>query len=463
MTAIVRVWDKNLGSFCIQFPFTLSMPFIFRLFSYFSFMSDIELIDTCRKLIQEKFHLPGNGSWKQRDFQYLSDLIMDRTGARISLSTLKRIWKETDNHLPQLYTLNALAQVIGFNSWNDFKKGQTPDVPVALPDSQIKNQQSITSKTTSKKYWLIFSIILVLGVLATAWLFNSGNKINPDDVIFKSRKNIAAGVPNTVVFEYDISKTGVDSALIQQSWDERFRARVSRNNHWQTFIYYYPGFHTARLIIDKKVIKTEKVNISTNGWEALVDGDVAPRTPFYLPKQEIISEGRLYVSKQTLLKNEIPVIDKEYQVNFFKVGNLPPVNSNNFIFNTRIKNSLAEGALVCQNAQVNLLCENGFISIPFCNPGCASNIHLHVSDVFKSGKNFDLSAFGTDLSEWRKITIQCINKNMTIYIDDQPVYHLAYSKDLGPIAGFHFSFLGCGAVDEIHLTDDRKVTYGETF
>jgi hypothetical protein len=310
---------------------------------------------------------------------------------------------------------------------------------------------------------LISSIILVLAILATAWFITSGNKINPDDVIFKSSKNIAAGVPNTVVFEYDISKTGVDSALIQQSWDERFRARVSRNNHWQTFIYYYPGFHTARLIIDKKVIKTEKVNISTNGWEALVDGDVAPRTPYYLPKQEFISEGRLYVSKQTLLKNEIPVIDKEYQVNFFKVGNLPRINSNNFIFSTRIKNSLAEGGLVCQNAQVNLICENGLISIPFCNPGCASNIHLHVSDVLKNGKNFDLSAFGTDLSDWRKIMIQCINKKMTIYIDDKPIYHLAYSKDLGAIAGFHFNFLGCGAIDEIHLTDDRKATYAETF
>jgi len=68
MTAKGRVCGKNHRSFCVQFPFTLSMPFKFRLFSYFSFMSDIELIDTCRKLIEEKFHLPGNGSWKQRDF-----------------------------------------------------------------------------------------------------------------------------------------------------------------------------------------------------------------------------------------------------------------------------------------------------------------------------------------------------------------------------------------------------------
>ena len=426
-------------------------------------MSDIELIDTCRKLIEEKFHLPGNGSWKQRDFQYLSDLIMDRTGSRISLSTLKRIWKGADTHLPQLYTLNSLAQVLGFNSWNDFKKLQAPAGSPFPPNSPVKRDQKVAPTIPSKKYRLIFSIILVVAILTAAWFFISGKKINPDDIVFKSRKNISAGVPNTVVFEYDISKTGVDSALIQQSWDERFRARVSRNNHWQTFIYYYPGFHTARLIIDKKVIKTQKVNISTNGWEALVDGDVAPKTPYYLPKQEIKSNGRLYVSKQTLLKNEIPVTDNEYRVNFFNVGNLPPVTSDDFVFTTRIKNSLSEGALVCQNAQVNLICENGFISIPFCSPGCAANIHLHVSDVFRSGKNYDLSTFGTDLSDWRKISIRSINKDMTVFVDNKPVYHLVYTKDLGRIAGFHFSFLGTGAVDEINLADDKKVSYHEEF
>jgi len=463
MTAIVRVFDKNICPFCVQFPFTHSMPFKFRLFSYFSFMSDIELIDTCRKLIEEKFHLPGNGSWKQRDFQYLSDLIMDRTGSRISLSTLKRIWKGADSHLPQLYTLNALAQALEFNSWNDFKKLQAPMESSASSGSQNRSDQTATSTSYSNKYWLILSIILIIAVLATAWFFISSKKLNPDDIVFKSRKNILAGVPNTVVFEYDISKTGADSALIQQSWDERFRATVSKNNHWQTFIYYYPGYHTARLIIGKKVIKTEKVNISTNGWEALVDGDVAPKTPYYLAKEEIRSEGRLYVSKQTLLKNEIPITDKEYRVNFFNVGNLPLIKSDNFVFETRIKNSLTEGALVCQSSQVNLICENGFISIPFCSPGCASNIHLHVSDVFKSGKTYDLSSFGTDLSDWRKISIRSINKDMTVYIDDKPVYHLLYSKDLGRIAGFHFSFLGSGAVDEIHLADDIKEIYHEAF
>lgn len=424
-------------------------------------MSDIDLIETCRKLIEEKFHLPGNGSWKQRDFQYLSDLMLDRTGVRISLSTLKRIWKGSDNHLPQLFTLNALAQLLEFDSWNDFKHMQSP----AAPDNFTnKKDKLFLASPANKKYFFICIIVLAAAIITMAWFLNSGNKINPDDVVFKSRKNISAGVPNTVVFEYDISKTGADSALIQQSWDERFRANVSANDHWQTFIYYYPGFHTARLIIDKKIVKTEKVNISTNGWECLVDGDVAQKTPYYVSVQSIINDGRLYVSKQTLLNNEIPVAEKEFRVNFFNVGNLKQVNSDNFVFETRIRNSIVDGALVCQYTQVNLICENGLVSIPFCNPGCASNIHLHVSDIFKTGKNFDLSPFGTDLSDWRKIRVLCQNKNMTVFVDDQPVYNIIYSKDLGSIAGFHFNFFGCGAVDDIQLKDGKQqIIYSESF
>jgi hypothetical protein len=461
MTAAASVCDKFACSFCGQIPFTLSMPFKFQLFSYFSFMLDIELIDACRKLIEEKFHLPGNGSWKQRDFQYLSDLILDRTGARISLSTLKRIWKGSDNHLPQLYTLNALAQALEFNSWNDFKHIQSPAGPDTFTN---KKDQPVLAAPASRRYLVIFLMILVLAILAITWFLISGKKINPGDVVFKSRKNISAGVPNTVVFEYDISKTGADSALIQQSWDVRFRARVSKNDHWQTFIYYYPGYHTAKLIIDKKIVKTEKVNISTNGWVCLVDGDVAPKTPYYLPGRSIITDGRLYVSKQALLNNEIPVAEKEFRVNFFNVGNLKPVTSDNFVFETRIRNALIDGALVCQYAQINLICENGFVSLPFCNPGCTSNIHLHVSDVFRNGKNYDLSPFGTDLSDWRKIRVQSQNKNMTVFVDDKPVYHLTYSKDLGHIAGFHFSFFGCGAVDDILLKDGKhQIIYNETF
>jgi hypothetical protein len=424
-------------------------------------MTENELIATCRKQIEEKFHLPGNGSWKQRDFQYLSDLVCERSGTRLSISTLKRIWKEQENRLPQLYTLNALVHLLDYKSWNDFKNAGVQTVAID-PGKNREEQLPVIKQKNS--YWKLIVLVAIAFFLALLYFLPAGKTLNTDGIVFKSRKNISNGVPNTVVFEYDISKTGYDSAVIQQSWDERMRANVSKDNHFQTFIYYYPGYHTAKLIIDNKIIKQEQVNISTNGWEALADGDVSDKIPFYLPGKDIQSNGRLYVSKEMLLNNNIRANDKEFFINFFNVGKINTVQADNFIFQTRIKNSLPEGALVCQYTQLNLICENGLISIPFCNPGCVSNIHLHISDIFKDGKVNDLSPFGTDLSEWRDIKIKSASKNITVLVDDKPVYHLRYNKGLGKVTGFHYKFFGCGSVDDIKLWNEKnELTYTEDF
>src|SRR5438876_5308009 len=84
--------------------------------------SEKEFIEACKRLIKQKIKFPENNSWKQRDFEYLSDLIFEKTGSRISISTLKRIWKDENNRLPQVYTLNVLAGFAGFESWSVFKQ-----------------------------------------------------------------------------------------------------------------------------------------------------------------------------------------------------------------------------------------------------------------------------------------------------------------------------------------------------
>ena len=131
---------------------------------------------------------------------------------------------------------------------------------------------------------------------------------------------------------------------------------------------------------------------------------------------------------------------------------------------TRLKNSLAEGALLCQYTQLNLICENGLISVPFCNPGCVSNIHLHVADIFRDGKNNDLGAFGIDLSAWRNIRIQALNKKLTVFVDDKPIYNLRFNKNLGKITGFHYKFFGCGSVERLKLWNEKnELSFGDDF
>jgi hypothetical protein len=229
------------------------------------------------------------------------------------------------------------------------------------------------------------------------------------------------------------------------------RARISKDNHFQTFIYYYPGFHTAKLIINDSVIKTEKVSISTKSWQGMVDGISADSLPQYISANSFFTNGQLYASKETLLKNGINISDKLFWLNYFNVGGLEKVDGENFSFETRIKNSLDEGGLTCQYFQLNIICEQGRISIPFCNPGCIANIHLHVAEVFKDGSKNDLSPFGIDLSTWRSLKIKTVDKKLDVYVDGERIFQLAFKKDLGPIAGFHYQFYGCGAVADVKL------------
>jgi hypothetical protein len=40
-----------------------------------------------------------------------------------------------------------------------------------------------------------------------------------------------------------------------------------------------------------------------------------------------------------------------------------------------------------QYCQLTIICEQGMISIPFCNPGCIANIQLHMAMYLKRAEN----------------------------------------------------------------------------
>ncbi len=59
----------------------------------------------------------------KRDFEFLSMHIYNRTGVYISLNTLRRLWEsEKYNITPRLYTLDTIANYVGYNSYAAFKE-----------------------------------------------------------------------------------------------------------------------------------------------------------------------------------------------------------------------------------------------------------------------------------------------------------------------------------------------------
>lgn len=64
----------------------------------------------------------------KRDFEYLSMHIQNRTGAYLSVNTLRRLWEgEKHNITPRLYTLDTIANYVGYNSYAAFRESMAAE------------------------------------------------------------------------------------------------------------------------------------------------------------------------------------------------------------------------------------------------------------------------------------------------------------------------------------------------
>ena len=86
-------------------------------------MSNHELpyLNICKQLIEKRLRWTSSDQWKQRDYFNLIRLIEDKSGIRLSLTTIKRIWKPNYSGTPHPSTLEALTLFLGYQSWLDFK------------------------------------------------------------------------------------------------------------------------------------------------------------------------------------------------------------------------------------------------------------------------------------------------------------------------------------------------------
>src|ERR1700722_9051996 len=92
-------------------------------------LSDHELVKICMTALCEKAGFSDTAALVQRDLQTLADAIETRTGVLISLSTIKRLLNGQFSRLPQIATLNALAQYLDYPRWPAFRIAQRPPTP----------------------------------------------------------------------------------------------------------------------------------------------------------------------------------------------------------------------------------------------------------------------------------------------------------------------------------------------
>lgn len=99
-------------------------------------MNNIELLQQCCRLIEEKLGWGSSDNWQNQDFEALSSRIFDHTQVALSVSTLKRVWgKVKYDNFPALTTLNTLAIFAGYEHWRDFRQQQLAETgPEPAPE-----------------------------------------------------------------------------------------------------------------------------------------------------------------------------------------------------------------------------------------------------------------------------------------------------------------------------------------
>jgi hypothetical protein len=427
-------------------------------------MSDKELIKICLREISHQSGYADPGLMRQRDFEHLSAEIEKRTGILISISTLKRLLNGQFNRLPQTATLNAITTYLGYESWQDFKIrkhekiNETDELKPGPPTPSLK------SKRRWIPYYLVipgFAVFLFLIIVSYNY-FSKPDSINEKDISFSVKKITRNDIPNTVVFTYDISKIKGDSFFIQQSWDRDRRVRIEKNNHTLTDIYYEPGYHNAKLIVNDQVVKTIDVSIPTNGWFFFSKPALFKGLPTYIQPAAPINNGVLSLRPEDIINSKV---DPQHE-NFYSYAFFPStfhVDLDNFKFRTRIRFAALKNVM-CPMIMCEVYGQSNALFFFTTLPGCTGNIGTNVSEHFMSGKTTDLSGFGCDIRQWHDIEVIVKNKDARFYINQKEIFHKSYTKSPGSITGLAFSSNGLCDIDHIELKGlDGKVVYENDF
>ncbi len=426
-------------------------------------LQEKDYLEIYKKESEDHLGWSSSSEWTNQDFEKLGELIFERTGVRLSASTLKRVWgKVKYESAPTLTTLNTLAQFSGYENWRNFRsKTQTKIVNghsngngAHKPEitTPIEPQAPITAIPITKpasRVWRV-AVAFALTVLAVVLYFNltSGTEINPANASFEARV-VSDDLPNSVVFDYNIGDASLDSVIIQQSWDPRRRERVSAERHQHTSIYYYPGVFQAKLIAGNQIVKEREVYIKTKGWKGIISqGSI----PIYLSAEDIgLSGNTMHIDAETLSHKTGKSVFNETWTEFYNVQPFDSIDPGNFRMQVTLQNTSSKEQAVCQNARVTLLGSGAVIGLPLCGKGCTSAISAYIAGTAINGKDTDLSAFGCDFSKPQQLRYEMVEGKFKVYLNNIEILAHPDPIQLGKIEGVIIGFEGIGQLLDLEI------------
>jgi hypothetical protein len=370
------------------------------------------------------------------------------------------VWKEDYEQTPHPSTLQALVSVLGYKDWQEFKLKQSCDPAVAL-----------TSPTKERswflKRWVVLPLAVALPVFLWLIAFRPGQSgkskpIIKGPVIFTGNKTVSQGVPNTIIFNYDVSNVEADSFMFQQSWNPLEKIKLDGQAHYYSNIYYYPGFHNAKLIANDSTLKGFPVHITTDGWMPIARYLPTDNMPVYIKKDDPVINGALHITRNDLISSNVN-LDKGFVLGYYNVREFENTDSDIFSLDTRIVCD-SINTIACPGFELVIICEADVFFVRMVGKGCERDIAIKMGEVYQDGIQNDLSAFGRDLYTWQRLQIHVAGRRATIYLDERPVYTMAFKNDFGKVVGLVYNFTGTGAVDYVKLRNgENKLVYEDDF
>jgi hypothetical protein len=272
-----------------------------------------ELVKICMAELCHKAGFVDHEAMVQRDLVFLCDRIEVETGVLISLSTIKRLLKGQFSRIPQVATLDAIANSAGYENWQSFKLNKGAGNGSRLQAGAISGVANEPAKGNSYKLsvtkFIAFGCLVFLTIMGVIAIikFEKRGIGNADKAQFSAVKVTGNDVPNTVVFKYNVDSVEADSFFIQQSWDRNRRVKIQKHSYTLTDIYYEPGYHTAKLIANNKIIKKLYVSIPTDRWFFYAKERAPKSIPKYILSTNGIKDGAMQLTLTDILKGKIDI------------------------------------------------------------------------------------------------------------------------------------------------------------
>jgi transcriptional regulator with XRE-family HTH domain len=405
-------------------------------------------ITLCKEQIEKKFAFGNGNGYTQRDLELLAQHIEEKTGINLSLSTLKRLWKGHFKQSPQIATLNALAAVLDYKDWQAFK---------------LQNLPSHTPSAKKRPWTVLVSLgvlLLIAAVFIAVSMLSKEVKIR-GPIHFSAQKTVTSGIPNTVIFNYDLSHVEADSFYIQQSWNEFQRVAIDPHGNAHTSIYYESGYHRAKLYANDSLIAMQPVHILSEGWEPHIYYSYADQEPIHFKRENYIEDGQLHLSEALLRKRKVD-LSRDFLTRISNVQNFR-VSSDNFSLFSRMKvDNIADK--LCPWMRMIVVTEKHIFWVGLQNKGCEHHASYKVGEELRFGEEHDLSALGVDVYDWQEVEMHVQDKHASIRVNGKEVFQQSFKEDFGNIMGLLYIFEGTGSLDDVKLADaNGKTVFEDNF